>query len=209
MKVLVLSPHTDDAELGCGGSIVKLLEDGAELLWIVFSIAEESVPETFPKDAAKKEFMAVAEYLGLDESNYRIHNLKVRLFPKKRQDILQALIDTRKEFSPDIVFTPTLNDFHQDHQVVANETIRAFKRDSSILGYELPWNNIASDARMFIRLNRSQIERKYSMLKLYRSQFEKHLNYFSEEFIFGLAKMRGIQCNSDYAESFEVIRWMM
>jgi len=209
MKVLVLSPHTDDAELGCGGSIVKLLEEGAELLWIVFSIAEDSVPESLPKDVLKMEFMSVAEYLGLDECSYRIHNIRVRRFPESRQDILQALVDTRREFAPHMVFTPSLNDFHQDHQVVANETVRAFKMHSSILGYELPWNNIASDANMFIRLNRSQIERKYSMLKLYRSQFEKQRNYFSEEFIFGLAKLRGIQCNSDYAESFEVIRWMM
>jgi len=70
MKVLILSPHTDDAELGCGASIARMVEEGAEILWIVFSIAEDSLPRHLPRDTLKKEFMNALGCLGLQEAGY-------------------------------------------------------------------------------------------------------------------------------------------
>ena len=72
MRILILSPHTDDAELGCGGSITKFIEEGHEILWVVFSTAEESLPKGLPKDTLKKEFLSVMKDLGLKEENYKI-----------------------------------------------------------------------------------------------------------------------------------------
>jgi hypothetical protein len=102
-----------------------------------------------------------------------------------------------------------LNDFHQDHQIVANEMVRAFKTSASILSYELPWNHIGFDTQLFIKLTEKHIEEKYELLRNYKSQVLKNRPYFSKEFIFGLAKTRGVQCDSKYAEAFEVIRWML
>jgi N-acetylglucosamine malate deacetylase 1 len=73
----------------------------------------------------------------------------------------------------------------------------------------LPWNHITFDTNMFVRLNKSHIDKKYELLKYYESQFQIERNYFSQEFIFGLAKVRGTQCNASYAEAFEVIRWIV
>lgn len=209
MRLLILSPHTDDAELGCGGSIIKAIDEGHDILWVVFSIAEDSLPKSLPEDTLKKEFLGVTEHLGLKEENYKIYNFRVRHLEENRQDILEDLVKIRRDFGPDVVMMPSLNDHHQDHQVVSNEAVRAFKMHSSIIGYELPWNHITFDTNMFIRLNRSHIEKKFELLKCYRSQFLIKRNYFSSEYVFGLAKVRGTQCNADYAEAFEVIRWII
>jgi LmbE family N-acetylglucosaminyl deacetylase len=209
MKILILSPHTDDAELGCGGSIAKMIEEGHELLWVVFSIAEDSLPCDLPKDTLKKEFLQVATHLGLKERNYMIYNFRVRHMDEKRQEILEDLVKIRQSFQPDVVMMPSINDYHQDHQVISNETIRAFKMHSSIIGYELPWNHVTFNTNMFMRLQKSHIETKLDLLSYYTSQLQLGRSYFSPEYIYGLAKVRGTQCNSSYAEAFEVIRWII
>jgi LmbE family N-acetylglucosaminyl deacetylase len=208
-NILILSPHTDDAELGCGGGIAKFVEEGHKILWVVFSTAEESLPKGLPRDTLKREFLCVMKDLGLKEENYKIFNFKVRNLHEHRQEILEELINIREEFKPQMVIGPSLNDFHQDHQVVANEMVRAFKTASSIICYELPWNHVTFNTQLFVKLKKEHIVKKWEMLKNYESQLTKGKTYFSEEFVYGLAKTRGVQCNSEYAEAFEVIRWMM
>jgi len=206
-NVLILSPHTDDAELGAGGYISKLIREGHNILWVAFSTAEESLPEHLPKDTLKVEFTNVIKGLGLDESNCLIFNFKVRNLHQRRQEILENLVKIRKEFNPDIVIGPSQNDFHQDHQIVSNEMIRAFKSSSSILCYELPWNHIQFNTNFFVKLEEIDIETKINMLKKYESQFIVARNYFSDDFVKGLATVRGTQVNTKYAEAFEVLRW--
>ena len=72
MKYLLLAPHTDDIELGCGGTVLKLLEEGNEVHWVVFSTAEDSIPPGMPLDTLKKEFLSVAGSLGLSENQYEV-----------------------------------------------------------------------------------------------------------------------------------------
>jgi LmbE family N-acetylglucosaminyl deacetylase len=208
-RILILSPHTDDAELGCGGSIGKFIEEGNEILWCVFSTAEDSVPEGHPKDTLKQEFLDVCSKLKLKVTDYYIFNYVVRRLHESRQEILEHLVKIRAEFRPNLVIGPSLNDHHQDHIVIANEMVRAFKSTSSIISYELPWNHIIFSNQMFIKLNKAHILNKMELLNSYKSQVIKNRSYFSEEFIFGLAKTRGVQINSDYAEAFEVIRWIL
>lgn len=208
MNILILSPHADDAELGCGGSVAKFIEDGDNLLWVVFSTAEDSLPAHLPKDTLKTEFCDVSHDVGLDEKNYKIFNFKVRHLHECRQDVLEELVNIRKHFNPQLVIGPSVNDYHQDHQIVANEMIRSFKTTSSIISYELPWNHITFNTQLFIKLNERNISKKYNVLKNYKSQIVQNKPYFSKDFIYGLASTRGVQCNSKYAEAFEVIRWM-
>ena len=209
MKILILSPHTDDAELGCGGTIVKLLDSGNEIFWIVFSTAEDSLPEGFPKDTLKNEYLQVLKDLSISEENCKVFDFKVRNLHQSRQEILEELIRIRRLYNPELVIGPSLNDLHQDHQVVSHEMIRAFKTISSIISYELPWNHVTFNTQCFMKLNKKQIDKKCSILKHYKSQIVQDRPYFTKEFIYGLAKIRGIQCNSAYAESFEVVRWML
>lgn len=209
MRVLVLSPHTDDAELGCGGTIIKLMEDGHEIFWVVFSTAVDSLAPGLPKDTLKREYFNVIEDLRLKKDHCKVFDFKVRNLNNYRQEILEDLVETRNQYNPNLVIGPSLNDHHQDHQVIAHEMVRAFKAASSIICYELPWNHISFNTQCFNKLNKEQIERKCAILGNYRSQIIKGKPYFSKEFIYGLARTRGIQCNSEYAEAFEVVRWML
>jgi N-acetylglucosamine malate deacetylase 1 len=207
-NILILSPHTDDAELGCGGTIARLLEEKNNIQWVVFSSAEDSLPKGMPKNTLVKEFKQVYKSLGFKDSNIEILKYRVRYLFEKRQQILEKLVELRKEFHPNLVIGPSLNDVHQDHIVVAQEMVRAFKSYSSIISYELPWNHLIFNIQMLIRLERRHIKKKFEILNFYKSQFTKERNYFSEEFIFGLANARGVQANSHYAEAFEIIRWI-
>lgn len=96
---------------------------------------------------------------------------------------------------------------HQDHQVVYIEALRAFKKTSCILGYEHPWNNLTFQTILFVPLQKRHIERKIQALQRYKSQdFRK---YMQKEFILSLAKVRGTQIETEFAEAFEVIRWII
>ena len=209
MRVLFLSPHTDDVELGAGGTLVKLLEGGNEVYWIVFSSAEDSLPPGFSKDTLKREFLSVVNDLGLNEEQYYILNFRVRHLPEYRQEILEELVKIRKGYSPDLVIGPSLNDYHQDHQVVAWEMVRAFKNTASIISYEMPWNHVMFNTQLFVRLDKKHIDQKISLLSHYKSQISLNRPYFSEDFIRGWARTRGVQVGAKFAEAFEVIRWII
>ena len=206
MKILFLGPHTDDVELGSGGTLVRFLRQKHKVMIAVFSTASDSLPKNLPKDTLKNEFLKVAEALNVEKT---VFDFKVRYLNFNRQNILEALVKMNKEFKPTLVIGPSLNDFHQDHQTVANEMIRAFKRTASIVCYELPWNHLTFTTQLFVKLNKEDIQMKAKLLTYYKSQVIANRPYFSDEFIYGLAKTRGIQCNSEYAEAFEVLRWMM
>ncbi len=204
--VLVLSPHTDDGEFGCGGSIIKLLENNANVYYAAFSTAEQSVPEGFPKDILKTEVKEATKVLNIKQDNLFIYNYEVRKLNYARQEILEDLIRLRKNIKFDLILMPSLNDIHQDHATVANEGLRTFK-NTTILGYELIWNNLTFNTQSFIKLEKKHVQKKADALKQYKSQEKR--DYISEEFIFSLAKARGIQIGAEYAESFEVIRWVI
>ena len=205
-NVLVLAPHTDDGELGAGGTISKLIEEGANVYYVAFSAAEESVPKEFDKNILRVEVLNATEKLGINKKNVTVYKYKVRNLNYARQDILDDLINLRREIKPDLVLMPSLNDVHQDHSAVAQEGLRAFK-NTTVLGYELIWNNLTFNTTAFVKLDKKNVQSKCDALKEYKSQGKR--DYMSEEFIFSLAKTRGVQIGSEYAESFEVIRWVM
>ncbi|NHJ87916.1 MAG: PIG-L family deacetylase, partial [Asgard group archaeon] len=142
MRIIVLSPHTDDGEFGVGGTIARFIEEGHDVYYIAFSTAQKSVKPGFPQDALKIEVKSATKILGIPPKNLFVHNYEVRSFPARRQEILEELVKYRKDLQPDIVFMPNRDDMHQDHQIMVNEGIRAFRINSSLLGYEFPRNNI-------------------------------------------------------------------
>jgi len=201
--VLVLAPHTDDGELGLGGTIHKLISMGKEVYYAAFSTAEQSVPEGFPRNILKHEVKKATARLGIKPDNLFIYNFEVRKLNYVRQEILEEMIKLRNKVCFDLVFLPSNHDIHQDHAVIAQEGIRAFK-NTTILGYELIWNNLSFNTQCFVRLSKEDIDAKVSALQEYKSQGQR--NYLSSDFIFSLAKTRGVQVGCEYAESFEVVR---
>lgn len=205
-KVLVLAPHTDDGEFGCGGTITKLVEQGMEIYYAAFSAAEQSVLPQFPKDVLITEVKAATKILGIKPENLFLFRYDVRKFNFHRQEILDDIIKLKSEIKPDLVFMPSKNDIHQDHATIADEAVRAFKF-TSILAYELVWNNFNFTTSCFVTLDENQLNNKLKALKLYESQ--AHKSYANEEFMKSLAIVRGTQIDTKYAEAFEVIRWII
>lgn len=205
-RILVLSPHTDDSELGCGATIHKWILEGKEIHYLAFSAAEESVPKAFPKEELRKEVINATATLGIPKQNVHVLKYPVRKFSEYRQNILEHLIEFRREIQPELILMPSQNDIHQDHQVISMEGIRAFKLNS-ILSYELPWNNLNFRNDCFSLIKENNLDAKYNSLRCYKTQ--RHRTYFNKEFIYALAKMRGVQYNTDFAECFELIRWVL
>ncbi|MDD3686197.1 MAG: PIG-L family deacetylase [Bacteroidales bacterium] len=204
-RILVLAPHTDDGELGAGGTIARFVEQNADVFYVAFSTAAESVPAHLPSDILKTEVRAATSELGIKSENLIIYDYRVRHLNYERQDILEKLIYLRSNVKPDLVLMPSLHDIHQDHNTVAQEGLRAFKT-TTVLGYELIWNNLTFNTTSFVSLEQKHIEQKCKALEMYKSQAGR--DYISREFIFSLAKSRGVQIGKSFAVSFEVVRWI-
>jgi LmbE family N-acetylglucosaminyl deacetylase len=202
-KILVLAPHTDDGELGCGGSIAKFCAEGREVYYAAFCLCSKSLPETVPANTLELECRKATSVLGIPSSHLILFNYEVRELPASRQKILEELLQLNKQINPDMVFLPAASDIHQDHQTIHQEGMRAFK-NTTLAGYELPWNNYSFHNSFFIRLTETEVEKKVNALKEYKSQ--AHRNYMQEDFIRSLAKVRGVQSNSEYAEAFEMYK---
>jgi LmbE family N-acetylglucosaminyl deacetylase len=204
--VLVLSPHTDDGEISCGGTIARFIEEGKSVYYVAFSMAEKSAGDQFPPNVLETEIRKATQSLGIPSDHLVIYEYPVREFPAYRQEILQDIINLREEIQPDLILVPSPNDIHQDHQVICQEGLRAFKRHT-IIGYEQPWNNIIFETRLFIPLKHRHVEKKIAALRYYESQ--NYRSYLDSDFIRSLARTRGTQIESQYAEAFEVLRWVI
>lgn len=202
-RTLVLAPHTDDGEFGCGGTIARLCENGSEVFYAAFSACRQSVLKEFPEDILITEVKAATKELGIVPSRLILYDYEVRTFNLHRQQILEEIIKLKNDIKPDLVFIPSVNDIHQDHFIISNEGVRAFKL-STLLSYELPWNNFSFTTSCFFKLSPSNIDAKLRALKCYKSQ--QHKPYANDDFIKSLARVRGVQTGSEYAEVFEVVR---
>lgn len=202
-KVLAISPHPDDVELGMGATISKLARQGAQIRILVLSSAEKSLPTGFSADGIREECRSALGILGVQATAISFENFQVRYFAGQRQEILERLVECDREYSPDTVFCPSLTDTHQDHFVVAAECVRAF-RTRSVFGYELPWNNDGFKPVVSMIVSSKDVENKELALARYVSQRSRA--YFEPGLLTNLARLRASVTKSQYAEAFEVIR---
>lgn len=196
-KVLAIAPHVDDVELGAGATIHQLGKHN-EVYYIGLSC-----PPLVEQDVFMSEFRASARILGLDPARIILRHFDPRNLFDARGEILQLLYDLNREIKPDLVFIPNSQDIHQSHEVVFAEARRAFKY-TTMLGYELPWNNMNFSMDLFITLAREDVDAKIAAVNAYRTQ--KSRMFFSNDIVGDLARVRGKQIGNEYAECFEVIR---
>lgn len=204
-NVLVLSPHTDDMEVGAGATVRLLVDNGAKVKSLVFSDCKKSVDtKKYPTDVLRKECQAAAKHLGIKD--LKIMELPVRDFPEHRQEILETIYALRKENDFDLVLTPWIGDLHQDHKVVAEETIRAFMRtDVSVLSYEVAGSSPGFTPEIFVPLGDEDVQRKIEMLNLYKSQVDRR-GYFTVDAVKSTMGYHGLHCGRAYAEAFTIHR---
>ena len=197
LKALFLGAHSDDIELGCGGTILSLLEQCQELevCWVVFAatperrLEAERSAEMFLTGAVKKEIV--------------VRNFKESFFPYIGSEIKGFFEDLKRTVTPDVVFTHFRHDLHQDHRVISELTWNTF-RDHLILEYEIvKYDGDLGHPNMFVHLSEEIIARKSKLLiDHFKSQLSHH--WFTEETFRAILRLRGIESNAPdkYAEAF-------
>lgn len=201
-NVLVLSPHTDDAELGAGGFLHRLTSQNKNVKIVHFSDTMNINGIEHGREL-RTEALAGAKALGILEQNVVFGDFLTRKFSSQRQEILDFMIQVRQEFRPDLVLCPGSEDKHQDHEVICAETIRAFK-SQTILGFDSHWNQRRQDTTALVELGMSDIEAKVAATSSYVSQ--KDNLYMHPEAILGQARMRGVARGFKFAEAFQVLQ---
>ncbi|MEM6253741.1 MAG: PIG-L deacetylase family protein [Cyanobacteria bacterium P01_D01_bin.156] len=196
-RILCLGAHSDDIEIGCGGTILKLIDQfpDLEVYWVVFSAT----------GTRKKEALESANSFLKDVDNRKIviHEFRERFFPYIAIEIKEFFDRLSKEVSPDLVLTHYRNDLHQDHRLVAELTLNAF-RNHMILEYEIPkYDGDLGQPNFFVHLNPSIYQQKIThLMQHFQTQFNKQ--WFDEETFSSILRLRGIESNAPdkYAEAF-------
>jgi LmbE family N-acetylglucosaminyl deacetylase len=149
------------------------------------------------------EFRESSELLGVCADRTLLRFYDPRDLFSTRSEILQLFYDLAKDIRPDLVLIPNGKDIHQSHEVVHAEARRAFKY-TTMLGYELPWNSLEFSMDVFITLTREEVDAKVAAINAFRTQ--KSRNFFSNDIVGDLARVRGKQVGREFAECFELVR---
>jgi len=200
VNILALGAHPDDVEIGCGGTLARYIEEGAYVRVVCMTNINLLLPDPAVVVAEMVESM---QRLGVE--SYSAWRYLPRTLSENRQSVLDDMYALNRE-RWDMVFCPSRHDLHKDHITVFCEAKRAFKSVTT-LGYEMPWNNTTFDTHSFIELSPRHLEKKIDSLGAYVSQSDR--DYMSKEFTRAQAVMRGVQIGVRYAETFEVIRWVI
>jgi len=198
MKVLAISPHTDDIEIWAGGTILQHIRNGDEVRHICFSPSYESIPEEFDKDTTHIEFIKAQAQLGI--MNHHMYTFPVRRFSEHRQDILEVMVKENKTFQPDLVITTSELDIHQDHQVIGEESNRAFY-GCSIIQYVGRKAVPELNPNMIVLLTDEEWSIKKWAIKCYKSQLSKQDYYTMME---DISKFYGKLYGHSWVEVFKV-----
>jgi LmbE family N-acetylglucosaminyl deacetylase len=197
LKALFLGAHSDDIELGCGGTILSLLEQGQELdvRWVVFAasparrLEAERSAEMFLRGAVKKEVV--------------VRDFKESFFPYIGSEIKACFEELKRTISPDVVFTHFRDDLHQDHRLISELTWNTF-RDHLILEYEIiKYDGGLGSPNLFVHLSEGVCAKKMKYL-IENFQSQQSHQWFTEEAFRAILRLRGVESNAPgkYAEAF-------
>ena len=197
LKALFLGAHSDDIELGCGGTILSLLEQGQQLevSWVVFAasparrLEAERSAEMFLRGAVKKEII--------------VRDFKESFFPYIGSEIKACFEELKRTISPDVVFTHFRDDLHQDHRLISELTWNTF-RDHLILEYEIiKYDGGLGSPNVFVHLSEEVCAQKMKYL-IENFQSQRSHQWFTEETFRAILRLRGVESNAPekYAEAF-------
>jgi LmbE family N-acetylglucosaminyl deacetylase len=195
LRILCIGAHSDDIEIGAGGTIMHLLDAhlGAEVCWIVCA----------SDDVRRKEAEASAHVVcaGAGTLSTTIGDLPENVLPQHGAAVREMLVAHARPFAPDLVFSPHRDDLHQDHRLLAELALQLF-RDHPILEYEIvKYDGDLHTPNVYVEVDESIARRKVDLLfEHFPSQQTR--TWFDREAFFGLMRLRGIECNVKYAEGF-------
>ena len=196
-RILCLGAHCDDIEIGCGGTILRLLskDPNIEVYWKVFSSTAVRKREAL---RGAKLFLA-----GAKKKRIAIHKYRDRFFPSLQPHIKAEFDKLKKQFAPDVILTHYRHDLHQDHRVINELTWNTF-RNHLILEYEIPkYDGDLGAPNFFVAMDRETCKRKAECIwDAFASQRAKQ--WFTLDTFMALPRIRGIEANSagGFAEGF-------
>ena len=197
LQILCLGCHSDDIEIGCGGTILRLAEQyqGCDFHWMVFNAT--GTRETEAKHAAEL-FVPRAHLKGPF-----LKSFPDGFMPFVGADVKAVFEELKQKLSPDLIFTHNRKDAHQDHRLIAELTWNTF-RDHLIFEYEIPkYDGDMGQPSLFVPLELEVCEKKIGyIMEAFQSQHSKR--WFQPETFLSLMRLRGMECNapSGYAEAF-------
>ena len=196
-QILCLGAHSDDIEIGCGGAILRLLEESPDLRvhWIVFSATEGRRQEAI---ASAHQFLEKAAH-----KEVVVKDFQDGFFPYMGADIKRYFEELKQTTSPDLIFTHYRHDLHQDHRLLNELTWNTF-RNHLILEYEIPkYDGDLGTPNVFVPLSKQIAENKIAcLLQHFQTQANKH--WFTDRLFESIMALRGIESRAPegYAEAF-------
>jgi len=208
VKIIAIGAHLDDIEIGAGGTLSKLALDGNDVMMLIMSessFADFDGNVIRTKEQAMEEGHKASKILGAK-------SIEILNFPNKdipyNSTSVEAIDSNLTKFKPDLIFTHSPHDTHQDHRNTALATISAARYFNNILFYE-PFHPAGKSymphrPQIYFDITET-IENKIEMLKAHKSQFKKYGENWIKA-ILGRAKLRGYECGANHAETFECLR---
>ncbi len=194
-RILCLGAHSDDIEIGCGGTILRLLADSEKLefYWMVLCANSQRAEE------AQRSANAFLE--GARKKTVVVKSFRDGFLPYIGAPVKECFEKIKREFAPDVIFTHFRNDLHQDHRMVSELTWNTF-RNHLILEYEIPkYDGDLGTPNTFVPVSDELCRKKIKLLMRYfRTQTNKH--WFTEDLLVALPRIRGMECGVRYAEAF-------
>jgi LmbE family N-acetylglucosaminyl deacetylase len=195
LRVLCLGAHSDDIEIGCGGTVLRLAAAGAQVHWAVFSGDDHRAEEA---SRSARLFLG-----GNAARQLTLHEFRDGFFPAEFADVKDACEVIASRIQPDVVFTHSRHDRHQDHRILSDLAWNTF-RDQVLLEYEIPkWDGDLGQPNCYVPLSSAIAQRKVrALMKVFASQRSK--GWFDDATFLGLMRLRGVECRaaSGYAEAF-------
>jgi LmbE family N-acetylglucosaminyl deacetylase len=195
LRLLCIGAHPDDIEIGCGGTLLTLAKTR--------SITATALVLTGQGKRREEAMYATPSFLPGADADVRVANLPDGRLPAHWDAVKQILEDTAEEIQADLIFSPRVDDAHQDHRLLA-ELVPTVWRDALVLGYEIPkWDGDLGRVTHYVRLADGDAHRKCELLgSCFPSQLGR--DWWSATTFLSLMRLRGIECRSRYAEGFVV-----
>jgi LmbE family N-acetylglucosaminyl deacetylase len=197
LRLLCLGAHSDDIEIGCGGTILRIAAEvpGLVVRWIVFSGDERR------RNEARNSAAAILEQVS--KKQIEVLGFRDGYFPSQSADIKDFFENVKRDFDPSLILTHWQKDAHQDHRLLAELTFNTF-RNHLVFEYEIPkYDGDLGNPNFFVPLTRAQLQRKIDTIS---HHFESQLgrSWFEDETFVAMARLRGIGCNAPegVAEAF-------
>ena len=197
-RVLFLGAHPDDIELGCGGLLHHIVKQ-TDVLCVTLSDNQKN-PDLHNVVDEHLRSMAI---LGVPRESIVLGPFTTRIFPDARQEILEYFLKLRKDFKPDLIFVHTKHDIHQDHNVMTEEALRAY-RGITVLGFDVVRSSYGFFPHFIVEISEEDVNKKIEALSQYETYRDRY--YFNAELTRSIMVRHGALAECPFAEGFDILR---